>query len=288
MKSMMNKSHRFILIFVSSDVHSIEMKTLFCLSSVTLVTILMVAEAAITRPDAVLEKLDEIFALVSDYRTYKPDEASLGRFVTAFRQLNALAIPSFQRDTLDAIEENIRRLDGLDTEMRGTLAAEVQNTCIVNLFSTLDLIAELTGFSISNCIDITDPNVFTITEDFLEDVRECNVVVDNLPLVLVKPFVGRNVFTQPEAIIARLQELYDIELSDDQETYDRLMKKSNDFWSAWYNEYYGITNCLKGLDTSVNSSYAAVKSQLTFCRAYGAKNPRNLPIDIARYFPQLK
>lgn len=250
---------------------------------------LNLSEAAnITRPDAVLEKFDEIFTLVSDYRIYKPDEVSLGRFVSAFRELNSLSIPSYFRDTLDAIEENIKRLNGLDTEMRNLLAAEVQNACILTIFSTLDLIAELTGFSVSNCIDISDWNVFTITDDFLNDIIVSNAVVDKLPDVMIKPFIGRNVFTQPEEIIKRMQELYDTELIDDKETFDRLMDKSNAFYFAWYDEYSAIVNCLSSLDASINNSFSAVKSQVTQCRAYGGRNPRNLPIDITQYFPQLK
>lgn len=256
---------------------------------IILVSFFAASDSVITRPDGVLQKLDEIRTLVSEYTVFVSNQTSLGHFLPLFRRVNSAIIFDVFNSTFHVIKETVANLGSSDTDIRATLEAETQNSCILSLLTSLDQVIELSGYAISNCVDITNPNVFVITDNYTKDVAESCLIADNLPHILFKPFIGRNVFTQPEEIIARLQELYDIEVADDAETLDRLLAKSNDFAFGWYDEYFAVKACLEDIEASIKSSYDAVQLRLPQCKAYGTRAPRSFidAINIAQFFPTI-
>lgn len=219
----------------------------------------------IVRPEGVLQKLNEVKTLVADYKVYKNDQTSLGHFLPLFRGINSIIIFDVFNSTVDVFKQTVARLGSSDKEIRPILEAENQNACVLSLLTSLEQIIEFTGYAISNCIDITDLKVFVITNEYIKDVEESSIIADNLPYILTNAFIGRNVFTQPEKIKARLQELYDIEISDDAETLERLLAKSNDFAFGWHDEYFAVKSCLDKIENDVKIDYDNVKAKLPQC-----------------------
>lgn len=242
--------------------------------------------SAISYPAVVFQKLREIGDLVANYKIFKEEDASLGRFVEIFQQMNPLIAKDVFNETVEVITQNIEKLAALDSSIRNVLLAEKQNSCILSLLTFLDQITTQSGFLVSNCIEITDPAVFHKTSEYYNNLKETIKQIEKLPLVMFNPFVGRNVFTQSDEIAARIQELYDIELSDDQETLDGLLEKINIFALAWHNEYFSIKSCLGEVEGNLKDAHAAIQAQLLQCKAFGGKTGRSFQktLDFADYF----
>lgn len=258
----------------------------FLLTFAVLSAIAVASNATIAYPSVVFEKLNEVAGLVARYKTYTEGEVSLGRFVELFQQMNPLITKDVFNETAELVMQNAANLAALDAEVRDLLLAEKQNSCIRSMLTFLDQILMQSGFIISNCIDITSPDVFKKTFDYYSDLMDAIKTIEKLPLVLFNPLIGRNVFTQPDEIAARIQELYDIELSDDQETYDRLLAKINIFVFAWHDEYSSIKQCIENVQVAVVEAQTAVKAQLPLCRAVKAARSLALrPLDVADFFP---
>lgn len=222
-------------------------------------------------PAIVFEKLGEIKPLVANYKIFRENDASLGRFVELFQQMNPLITKDVYNSTIDVIIQSVTKLEALYSHIQDGLSVEKQNNCFVSLKSFLDQIIVQSGFGVSNCIDISNPNVFNKTNDFYNELKETIDSIEKLPLVMFNPFVGRNVFTQAEVIASRIQELYDIEIQNDQETFDRLLEKQNMFAKHWHAEYFSVKMCVEDVEKTLINAHAAVQSQVSFCRTFNGK-----------------
>lgn len=265
------------------------MKTV--LSLVLAITLSNAQGSEITNPpDGVLQKIDEIQDLINTYRIYNQDEPSLGRFIQVFRQMTPIIYMDNFNYTFNTHLQAIARLGSADADFRSKISAENPNSCFDNLLTSLSNAVEYSGYFISDCIDINDPSIFTKTKTFLKDIEESDKIARALPIIPFKALIGRNVFTKPDEIIARLQELYDIEFSNDKEVLERLLDEINIFALGWNSESFGIEACLKGIDASVKNAVEAIEARIPSCRSYGGYKPRSsiVPIDITQFFPKRK
>lgn len=233
-----------------------------------------VLESSPTASDEVLEKLNEIRNIISEYKVYKEGETSLGHYLPLFRYSNSFIMLDVFNSTIDITKKAVAKMMISDASIRASLEAEKQNSCISSLLASLDYIIETSGYLISNCLKITNTDIFTIIDDYLKDVEASNLAADNLPAILTVVFIGRNIFTQPDEIKARIQELFDERTAGDADTLARLLEKSNKFAGAYHNEYFAVRSCLNDIEIYVQSSYASVQSRLPICQTFGERSPR--------------
>lgn len=243
------------------------------LSTFTLVVVLTLvkAQTTITRPEAVLEKLGEFKQLVSDYKLYRDGESSLAYFLPLIRRMNPLILRGSFNYTIQAVKKAFAEIGDRNNDVQNVLAAEKQNSCMKNLAVQVDLQTEMNGFFLNDCVNIYDLNVFNVTEDYLTDMEASGVEVDGFPQILINAFIGRNVFTQPEEIVARLQETYVINIANYTETLTRLLDKDNKFALGWNSEAFSIEGCFKEVQSGLANSFTGITSQIPICRKYSGK-----------------
>lgn len=246
------------------------MTVLFVLA-VLLVTTFVESQVTVTRPDAVLEKLEELKELVFDYKIYRDGETSLAYFLPLMRKMNSLLLRGTFNYTIQAVKQAAANIAKADASAIEILAVEKQNSCIKSLSVQINLQTEMSGFYSSDCLNIYNWNIFNITEDWLTDMEMSGMDVDSFPLILINAFIGRNAFTQPDDIIGRIQETYDSSMATYLETYSRLMTKVNQFALGWHQEAFAIENCLKELQTDLASSFSEITTQIPVCRKYSGK-----------------
>lgn len=246
------------------------MTVLFILA-VLLVTTFVESQAIITRPDAVLEKLIELKELVFDYKIYRDGDTSLAYFLPLMRKMNPLILRGTFNYTIQAVKNAAEIIAKSDAAALEILAVENQNSCIKSLAAQINLQTEMSGFYSSDCLNIYNWNIFNITEDWLTDMETSGKEVDSFPQILINAFIGRNAFTQPDDIIARLQETYDGNMATYLETFSRLMTKDNQFALGWHQEAFAIEDCLNELQADLESFYSGITAQIPICRKYSGK-----------------
>jgi len=242
-------------------------------------------QAAITRPDQVLAKLNEIEEKVFDY------QGELKHNVTQFRAMTSLLINDMYNYTLGVIESSVEEISASDIVIRAELEAETQSACITNLNNFIDQIIELSGYAISNCIIVSDNTTFAETKTYFQFLDEFEQRVNTLAQLIVNALIGRNVFTQSDEIIARVEELFDAKVSEYDDELDELLNKINEWYLQWIGEVTSVEACFGSIGTSIHAGIGAVKAQLPICRIFGGRGARSLsavPLNAKDFFPQLK
>lgn len=220
----------------------------------------------ITRPDAVLEKLNSAESTIFNYQTLLQDQ------ISDFRQQADSNAVNYYEETLAVIEENILRISNSDADIRASLAAQKQSICINNLISFVDVIISQSGFAISNCIEAQ--NITEATADILAAITSFESDVKMLAINIINALIGRNVFTDGDAIIARIQEILDKNTASDVEIIDQLNLLLAATLASWDEEIAALKACFEDIESSVLSAFAAVQAQIPVCAAFDKKGLR--------------
>lgn len=164
--------------------------------------ILISSEAAFERPDNVLAKINDIKGDVFSY------QASVVAAVSSFRRdFDGEAI-AYVEKYLDLTEGNIVGVYTSDAHLRTTLKSETESDCITNLLTFLEQIIELSGFAISNCVVDGMIENSNSSIDFSAALDEAGIKTASIGDVIIQAFIERNIFTQENEIIGRVEELF--------------------------------------------------------------------------------
>ena len=159
---------------------------------ITFAIILVATNAAITRPDQVYTFQSPTLDHVKTLRST----------ITDIQR-------KYYNESLAAIEDNIKTIAATDTATRNTLVAQTQSPCVTNLANCEDQITELSGYAISNCIDAQDSENDKASSDALTTLVDFDIDVNSFAVVIINALIGRNIFTEGQAIVDRVQEQLD-------------------------------------------------------------------------------
>lgn len=190
---------------------------------------------------------------------------------------------------MNIIEKNIKEIAASDLTTRSSLEAETKSTCIANLLAFLDQVLELSGYAISNCIELENSATTNASIEFIAALESVGKEASVLGEIIIKALTSRNVFTQGDEIIARVEEL----LGEEKKTLDAeladLAVKSRGIVEAWETSFKTLQACYTEINVSVNDGLSIIASQLPVCKKFGGRGARSaftLP-DPADLFPQL-
>lgn len=244
--------------------------------------VMMTSCATIVDPAEVLAKIAAAKAEVKAYQE------------TAQAQVNSLdsssgeALKAHYNRTVSAAEESIQATATAGALVRAAIAAETSNACFLNLINGLNDGIEYGGFSISVCVGDNDPSLITVSAETDAAVAELQKVVNGLPQIIINALIGRNAFTEPDAIVARIEELLAEEKAKIEELAAAIIEKNGSATSAWDKQYDSLKTCLAETQTSIQYVNSAVQSQIPVCVKFGNRGARSGLINVAEFFPQLK
>lgn len=248
---------------------------------IVLASLLAASQAAITRPDEVLAQLDALEETVFGY------QAAVQQKIRVFRSSNGESTGDYYNKTLNIVEANIRTISASDVDIRTTLTAQTQSACIINLVNFLDQIIELSGYAISNCIEVKDNNTSISNVDFTAILDSFEGDVNVLAQIIVNALIGRNIFTQGDEILARVQEQLDAKTAEFDTVLASLTGKSNEITSSIDKEITDLNTCFDDINESIQSAIFTVQSQLPVCNKFGGRGARSFLPRPADFFPQL-
>lgn len=208
--------------------------------------------------------------------------------ILGLRQTASSVQFSFQNGYVDLIKKILTQIEALDKPAREIFAAEVQSPCIANLNNFLDNIQELSMFAVSICV-----------EDILgwkQEIKGITNTLDsltfelsNLNQAILDGMIGKNSYTEPEAIIQRQSELiaqkipfFEKQLNPIDENLKAKTIEVLNF--AYPNEQ----PCFDAIITSINSAIAAVTSQLSICKLFSGRGSRfAVSFNANQFFPDV-
>lgn len=257
-----------------------------CFNIIVLVfaTLLIPSNAAVTKPGAVLAQIDALETEVFDY------QASIQIQVRNLRTSGGQISNDLYNKSLTIIEDNIKNISVSDAEISSTLASLTQSACVKSLITTVDQVIELSGYAISNCVD--DQNsTFSNSSTDLESLRLLDAVekdISFLAATIVNAFIGRNVFTEGDAIVQRVQEQLNATRTEIDETISKIKESFGDFTATWGNELKEMQTCFDAIDSSIQFGIATIQAQIPVCTMFGGRGARSAQINPRIFFPQLK
>lgn len=240
-------------------------------------------QAVITRPDEVLAKLEEAEANVFEH------QAEIKISLTGIRTEVAEAVNENYNTTLTIITDNVKSVSVSDGTIRETLSAEPVGPCITNLNNFLDQIIEMSGYYISNCIIITDNATINLNDEFWSLLESHENEVNTFANIVITALVGRNIFTESEAIIARIEELVSNKLESFEGYVTDLKEKSAQVGESWSKEIVALEVCFADISSRINAAIGLIEAQLPACRSFNTRGSRSAVqlLNPISFFPPL-
>lgn len=131
------------------------------------------SEANITRPDQVLKQFDEITVKIFDYQELVYNDINFVRLITGDQYTY------LYNKTLSILQNNIKKISVSDSEIRAAIGAETQSACVTSLVTFVDDLVELSGYTISNCIEDKPTVSDTQTFDYSAQLKSLEEETDS-------------------------------------------------------------------------------------------------------------
>lgn len=249
----------------------------------TLAVVLVSSDGVIiTRPDQVLSQLDTIKVQILDYQDSVLSDISFNRYLTETQYTY------YFEKTLSMTKKNIEKISISDTTIRATLAAEPQTACLLNLVNFIDQVIEMSGFAISNCVEDKNVDSFKPSFDFSDLLEMLENETNQLTETIVNALIGRNIYTDGEAIIARVRD----QLVDKQAEIDNALADISSKSVGYFFErdavFANFNVCFDDIGTSIKSSIAVAQAQISMCSQFGSRGARSAQLNAKSFFPQLR
>ena len=172
-------------------------------------------------------------------------------------------------EALEHIEANANDILDLDGPVRTILFDELSSSaCVNNLRVLINGITEFTGFGSSNCVTSYDTSVreaLKVAYELLQQYEGYNVDVQQ---IVVRSFIGKNAYLQPEEIENSFKNLYDErlrewnEIDPDIENFvEELEGKINEFSLL-------LQGCFKTIQDNVAPYYNTLRADIEVCQVF--------------------
>jgi hypothetical protein len=150
----------------------------------------------------------------------------------------------------------------------------------------VDSIIELSGYATSNCIEV-DVSTLNMTSEFTAMLDSFERDVNFLSEIALNAMIGRNVFTQGDEIVARIQELLDAKTEFYTIKLAEFVEKAKEVETSEFQDFTALKACIKDVEESVSAGTAFVGSQLQVCARFGSRGARSVLPNPKMFFPQL-
>lgn len=175
---------------------------------------------------------------------------------------------SSSNETVGQIEGNVNSILALDDPVRDVVFALGSSFCAINLKVLLNGVTEFTGFESSNCVTRYDLGVEAELEVAYAMLQKYEGLFREVQQIVVKSFVGMNVFTSSDGIQARFEDQY----NEQNEAWLQIRPDIEDFVKALNGKIADLNNilggCFSSVQTAVKPAYVSIVDQLPVCEEF--------------------
>lgn len=192
---------------------------------------------------------DTLFENAWRYQTEVTDlQNDIDEQLTAIRTAVSGVLKDSSSATLTQIEGNANALLKQEAPARDAIFALPTSLCVINLRVLLNGITEFTGFRSSNCVTDYDAKVKGELEKARTLLQKYEGDFGNVLQIVVRSFIGKNVFLMPEEIEERFVAQFNLR---------------NDEWAAIRPDVENFVNTLRenitGFNTDLGTCYATIE-----------------------------
>lgn len=190
--------------------------------------------------------------------------------LTEVRTAVSTVLRSSTAETLTQIEANANGILAAEKPIRDDIfSTDLRaSACVVNLRVLLNGATEFTGFESSNCVTSYDKSVQGALNTAYALLQKYEGTFGDVQQIVVRSFVGRNIFTQPDDIVARFEEQFRTRKAD----WEAIRPDIESFVAnlsgniAVFNTVLG--SCFGRIQAEVAPGYQIIREKLTVCEAY--------------------
>lgn len=245
-------------------------------------SLLVVNAQTFTKPDAFFAEYATISQSIITYQDSVYGELS------TLRQSIEGEISEYYEEAGNIFGARVTNISSSDTDIRAEIEGKSPtNACWSSLIRAVDEAISFGGYDISNCIEIPERAADLAPTNAILDELERDINV--LPQILIDAAVGRNVFTESDVILARINEL----LTASQESITAKLdaaKASTALKEAYDASVEQFNACFDVIDGEVTSAYEAITARFATCDRYGVRGARSggIPIiNVCQFFPRV-
>lgn len=169
--------------------------------------------------------------------------------------------------TLAQVEENFAQLLAQDQPARSEIFALESSSCGNSLRTLIDSITKFTGFESSNCISNYDEKVQKALEDVNASLKVHEASADALKVV-VRSFIGKNVFSHPDEIEERLSNIsqrYHDDWESNRPNLDGLFATLTETFAAFNAD---LDTCHQQVQFNVAPAYVRLSNAIAICEVF--------------------
>lgn len=188
--------------------------------------------------------------------------------LAAIRTSVSTALTTSTNVTLAQIESNAKLILALDEPARDAIFAMRSSSCINGLKVLLNGVTEFTGFGSANCVTAYDRSVQGAVTSAHALLQKYEQSFGSVLQIVVKSFVGHNVFLESDEIEAIFKKKYEESSADweeirpDVESFLRTLQEN----IAVFNTVLG--RCFKTIQDDVAPGYVKLQAEIATCEAF--------------------
>lgn len=171
--------------------------------------------------------------------------------------------------TLQQIETNAYRILELDSPVRDLIFVDTKpSICNKNLRVLIDSITEFTGFGSSNAVTSYDKSVqgaLQVAYEILQHYEGSSVDVQQ---IVVRSFIGKNAFLEPEEIEELFKSVYNQRLNEWNESSPHIEEFVNDLEGKIDGFNKNLYRDFGLIQEQVSPAYDALKEEIATCEEF--------------------
>ena len=175
---------------------------------------------------------------------------------------------SSSSNTLKKVEDNAWNFLELDEIERKVLEAVEQDDCITDLLDILDGVTVIAGFESANCLKRHDKKFHAEVLKANNTLNEFENFATDAQQMVVKSFIGKNVFKVSEKIAQNIEETFNILQSSWMEQRSKVEHFIASFDEAVDGLYLQFQECLDDMHAAYEVIYKEVSNKQDVCEEF--------------------
>lgn len=218
---------------------------------------LIISDCEVVRPNEVLNELDAVKAEMLLYQATVLDR------LNTFNDLNDDLRNEYLTNMLGSIQRSIKFISSLDSDVRALFANEAEGPCKTNLMNLVDLTVAISSNTMTICIESgIDGSILVWSPVPLDSLFKD---LNNLLQIIIKTFIGRNIFTEGNQVLIIVQERFEAKKIEFEAILGEIQRISEQLSTSLDSRFESLVSCLAEVEEKSRSGMAAVADQISVC-----------------------
>jgi len=212
---------------------------------------------------------DSLFVRAHEYQTAAYNlQQDIDEQLTVLRIAVSTVLKHSSNETLAQIEENAQKLFAQDQPTRNEIYSLSSSLCVNNLKVLLNSITEFSGFGSSNCVTTYDKKVQDTLSAASVLLQRYQGTFGNVLQIVVRSFIGKNVFLEPQDIETRFIEEFSKRNDEWQQVRPDVEEFRNTLSGTISAHNQALEICFKNLQNDVAPSYGLLYGEISTCQFF--------------------